>query len=147
MKRITLLSLIILSTLSFNSCKLDEDYNYIKYSNNTNDTIVIFAKGGKNTVTYDTGSYGYGCTELSPNTIATGPYIQESLKDSLFFYIVNKSLSEYLNSGKSLNTLVHYSLSKKDMEKIGYTISYPPTPAMKDMKMNPSYEEFMKNYK
>lgn len=141
MKRALLGSFLLLA-FSFNSCKLDEESSYIKYSNYTNDTIVFFAKEKSNTSPYD--GYGYGCTELLPKTTVYGPFIQESLKDTMFFYIVNKSLSDYFTSDKPFNTLVHYHLSVDDIKNLNYTIPYPPTPAMKNMNMIPAYSEIVK---
>lgn len=37
--------------------------------------------------------------------------------------------------------LVRYHLSKEDLQKVNYHISFPPTEAMKDFYMKPSFEE------
>lgn len=37
--------------------------------------------------------------------------------------------------------LVRYHLSEDDLKKVGFHVCYPPTEAMKDFYMKPSYEE------
>ena len=45
------------------------------------------------------------------------------------------------------NIIVRYDLSKDDVKSfVGYTIPFPPTEAMRDMKMWPPYEEVRKRY-
>ena len=47
----------------------------------------------------------------------------------------------------SYNIIVRYDLSKDDVKSFtGYTIPFPPTEAMRDMKMWPPYEEVRKRY-
>jgi len=40
--------------------------------------------------------------------------------------------------------LVRYHLSKNDLQKVSFHVCYPPTEAMKDFYMKPSYEEVIK---
>ena len=40
--------------------------------------------------------------------------------------------------------LVRYHLSKEDLRKVKFHVCYPPTEAMKDFYMKPSYEEVIK---
>ena len=42
------------------------------------------------------------------------------------------------------NILCRYDLSGNDIKQLDYTIPYPPSPVMKDMKMYPPYEEVIK---
>jgi len=45
------------------------------------------------------------------------------------------------------NIIVRYDLTKKDVKSFkNYTIPFPPTEAMRDMKMWPPYEEVRKRY-
>ena len=45
------------------------------------------------------------------------------------------------------NIIVRYDLSKDDVKRFaGYTIPFPPTEAMRDMKMWPPYEEVREKY-
>ena len=47
----------------------------------------------------------------------------------------------------SYNILVRYDLSERDVRSFkNHTIPFPPTGAMRDMKMWPPYEEVMKRY-
>lgn len=47
----------------------------------------------------------------------------------------------------SYNIIVRYDLSKDDVKSFaGYAIPFPPTEAMRDMKMWPPYEEVRKRY-
>ena len=39
--------------------------------------------------------------------------------------------------------LVRYQLSEEDLKKVGFRVCYPPSEAMKDFYMKPSYEEVM----
>lgn len=43
--------------------------------------------------------------------------------------------------------MLRYSLSGHDILNLNYTIPYPPSAAMKDMKMYPPYEEVIKQEK
>ena len=40
------------------------------------------------------------------------------------------------------DVLVRYDLKREDLERLHWTISYPPTEAMKDIHMYPPYETF-----
>lgn len=40
--------------------------------------------------------------------------------------------------------LVRYHLSEEDLKKVGFHVCYPPTEAMKDFYMKPSYEEVIR---
>ena len=43
--------------------------------------------------------------------------------------------------------LVRYHLSREDLKKVNYHIYFPPTDAMKDFYMRPSYDEVISRYK
>ena len=42
--------------------------------------------------------------------------------------------------------LVRYHLSKEDLHKVKYRISFPPTELMRNIYMKPSYDEIIKEY-
>ena len=132
---------ILVQILLISSCKLDEELRYIQYANNTEDTIVVFASPQMDT-SYVYSSYSYGCNEIKPMQIASAPYLQDAIKDSIILYFVKNSFLDYLNyDNKVFNVICRYELSVSDLQMINYTIPYPPSPAMRDMKMYPSYEE------
>jgi hypothetical protein len=64
--------------------------------------------------------------------------------DTMRFFIFDykKALTyntEYIPFDSVL--LQHYDLTIKDLDKLNWTLSYPPSDAMKDVKMYPPYEE------
>lgn len=42
--------------------------------------------------------------------------------------------------------LVRYDVTLDDLDRLGWTLHYPPTPAMRDVHMYPPYEEVIENY-
>ena len=137
----SLIGLLLMTLIS--SCKLDEELSYIMYANNTEDTIIVFASPTLDTTLIYSGIV-YGCTEVLPKNSASSPYIQESVKNNIKFYFVKHPLSNYLeHNNKKLEILCWYELSVTNLNDIKYTIPYPPTPSMQNMKMYPSYEEII----
>ena len=74
--------------------------------------------------------------------------------DSIYKNImVNDTMSVFIFDAKVLDTysweeirdnymiLKRYDLSLEDLQKLDFTLYYPPTEAMKDIKMYPPYEE------
>ena len=59
-------------------------------------------------------------------------------KDSVVIYVFD---AEQPDKKDSECLLVRYHLSKKDLQKVNFHISFPPTEAMKDFYMKPTYEE------
>ena len=59
--------------------------------------------------------------------------------DSIAHLGWNKIRDDYM-------VLVRYDLSQEDIYNLDAEIHYPPTDAMKDIHMYPSYEEVLKNY-
>ena len=147
MKQILLVSLIVSFTLCIYGCKLDNEEPYLMYKNNTSDTIVMFSSNLIDS-TSRVSSYAYGCAEIFPNTIGASPTPVYLVDEYMIFYVVKNSLHSYwfvLNSKKEpFNIMVRYELNKEDILQLDYTIPYPPSPMMKDMKMYPTYEEVIK---
>ena len=134
-------------TSLFASCKLDEELSYIMYENKSEDTIIVFAFPMLNTLSINSSSY-YGCNEILPNAITSSPFTHEFVKDTLICYYVKNPLSYYLNNDKKqLDIFCKYELSVSDLKEINYIIPYPPSPAMKYMKMYPPYEEIIRKMK
>ena len=135
---------IVAQILLINSCKLDEELSYLQYANKTEDTIIVFASPHMDT-SYAYSSVSYGCNEIKPMQIASAPYLQDAIKDSITFYFVKNSFFIYLNcDNKVFDVICRYELSVGDLQMINYIIPYPPSPEMKNMKMYPSYEEIIK---
>ena len=42
--------------------------------------------------------------------------------------------------------LVRYDVTLDDLDRLDWTLHYPPTPAMRDVHMYPPYEEVIENY-
>ena len=61
-------------------------------------------------------------------------------KDSVVIYVFD---AEQPDKNDSECFLVRYHLSKYDLQKVNFHISFPPTEAMKDFYMKPTYEENM----
>jgi hypothetical protein len=59
-------------------------------------------------------------------------------KDSVVVYVFDAEQPEKKDSECFL---VRYHLSKEDLQKVRFHISFPPTDAMKDFYMKPSFEE------
>ena len=139
-----MLLLIVAQIMLINSCKHDEELHYIQYANNTEDTIIVFASPKIDT-SYAYSSVSYGCNEIKPSHIASAPYLQDAIKDSIVFYFVRNSFATYLNcDNKALDVICRYELSPSDLLMLNHVIPCPPSPTMKDMTMYPPYEEIIK---
>lgn len=68
----------------------------------------------------------------------------ENRQDTLsIFLISSNTMSKYAWDyiSNAYDILCRYDLSGSDILNLNYTIPYPPSPTMKDMKMYPSYED------
>ena len=63
-------------------------------------------------------------------------------QDSVVIYVFDAELSDKKDSECFL---VRYHLSKEDLQKVNFHISFPPTDAMKGVYMKPSFEELKEN--
>jgi len=71
----------------------------------------------------------------------------EIREDTLSVFIISSDAMEkcsWNDIASDYNILCRYDLSGSDIVALNYTIPYPPSPAMKDMKMYPPYEEVIK---
>ncbi|MCL2040056.1 MAG: hypothetical protein FWG85_06475 [Bacteroidetes bacterium] len=154
-----LLFVIILFLLCYRcSC---EDYNNIEICNNSNQTI-YFTQGinypdttlennpnyidSKGNRTYIAGSSYNRIFPFKTNFTTFHPYKSEFryLYDTLMVflfdgYIIDHTIPEIIE--KNYLVLQRYDLSLSDLEKLNWKIYYPPTEAMKDMKMWPPYKK------
>ena len=64
------------------------------------------------------------------------------IPDTLMVFIINSKVVEnntWQKIGDNYMVLQRYDLSLQDLQQLNWQISYPPTEAMKDMKMYPPY--------
>ena len=61
--------------------------------------------------------------------------------DTLMVFVFDARLLETNPSHVEDALLVRYDLSLYDLRRLNWTLAYPPTENMKDMKMWPEYEE------
>ncbi len=61
-------------------------------------------------------------------------------EDSIVIFVFD---AEQPDKRDSECLLVRYQLSEEDLKKVGFRVCYPPSEAMKDFYMKPSYEEVM----
>jgi hypothetical protein len=67
--------------------------------------------------------------------------------DTVCYFVVDADTVAYYgvtNVSDNYRILVRYDLNIDDVELLKETIPYPPTPAMRDMKMYPPYEEVLR---
>ena len=143
MNILVVLSIILCSA----SCENLVDHVYsIKIQNNTNDTLLFYE------------SYNYPNTSIAQNKpilIRVYPKDYSHLdsnkdwdkvlvppKDTISIFILSKDTVDRYSWDKiriGYNVLKRYDLSLDDLEMLSWSIYYPPTEAMKDMKMYPHY--------
>jgi hypothetical protein len=123
--------------------------------NRTNDTLCVYFAVGFKTAYPDTTfpTYAdYTLWEVDPHQNISMPHMAVSgekifkglPKDTLSVFIVNNdTINKYSWDGirENYNILIRYDLSLKNLKNLKYTIPYPPTDAMRDMKMYPPYGE------
>ncbi len=107
---------------------------------------------------------------VKPNTVEANPgYIIPPLSDKKFgtnqlwgrieklFY--NKTHKSFMlfdydllmtenpeTIAENYMVLVRYDVTLDDLDRLDWTLHYPPTPAMRDVHMYPPYEEVIENY-
>lgn len=70
-------------------------------------------------------------------------YFKELPNDTLSVYILNRKISDTKDWDvirENYMILQRYDLSIYDLQKLDYTLYYPPTEAMRNMKMWPAYK-------
>ena len=61
--------------------------------------------------------------------------------DTLMVFVFDAELLETNPSNVEEALLLRYDLSLKDLQRFNWTLSYPPTESMKDIKMWPRFEK------
>ncbi len=77
--------------------------------------------------TYESFFIGYKGKKAIPN-------------DTLMVFVYDAEELEKIESHVKNSVLVRYDLSLKDLQRINWTLTYPPTEVMKDIKMYPPYD-------
>lgn len=162
MKQRFLVILSIIAMLSsVYSCKLheDEDHHFkIYFENRWDKPVFINYHIDWHWYSNPYENYGcsffekpivdYGCPIIQPGGIDDelmrhNAYYEYDLQDqdSVVIFVFNADDPEKKDSECFL---VRYHLSKEDLQKVSFHVCYPPTEAMKDFYMKPSYEEVIK---
>jgi hypothetical protein len=150
MKREKIYFIPILLLMTLTGCPMGDECDVITvYNNSKVDILYYIATGGGGTVFPDTIlSLENYCSEIESNKFRSIEYtplsdIYKSGKtDTLCLFIldadtVKRYTWEEIRSEYKI--LCRYDLSLKDFKRLKYHIYYPPTEAMKDMKMYPPY--------
>lgn len=144
------IAICILSVLLFKTCKFPDEQSFFTITNNTNHSI----------------SYYVG--ESYPDTliVQNKPHLRiiqpaSSSKDSNWgtwkerfskieklsvFIFHTDTLNKYIWEGVADKYMVlkRYDLSLEDLQQLGWSLPFPPTEAMKHIKMYPPYETYNK---
>ena len=169
MKHVTSYLLIIIGVVfSFTSCyplHEDEDHHFIIYFENLwNKSIVINYHIDWHW--YDDPFEAYSDSlfikekpllegliqyEIKPGGVESklmkfNDYYESALedKDSVVIYVFD---AEQPDKKDSECFLVRYHMSKEDLQKVHFRVSFPPTEEMKGFYMRPSYEEVTTRFK
>ena len=153
-KTLLLLAVVSLTLLSCGD-KEDEFHHRTINVNNLSDEIV-YVMGDlwyPNHMSFSCALvYGNGCKtnpkEVNKKALDLGnnsfyEYNFGMMSDTLWIYVLD---SVKLNSGVTSLDAVRqcYGVTLSDLYRLNWTISYPPTPEMKDIKMYPVYSESAK---
>lgn len=146
--------ILVFTTVLFWGCPKETARLSLYIQNNSNHRIKPVINGK-----YMTGPY-YPDTSLfdkKPEGIIIEPRVKEIFSgargsyqslyndapsDTISFVIYDAdtlSKHPWETIRQQYNILQRYDLSLQDLQKLNYTLYYPPTPAMKDMKMWPKY--------
>ncbi|RNC63250.1 hypothetical protein D7D25_17530 [Proteiniphilum sp. X52] len=142
--------IIIILFICCGKCAMDYRYP-IKLKNNSNHKIDVFVADHNK---------GYPDTTLTSQRATVNIDIQKvhyedfSLEyEKIFSYLPSDTLSIYIFHTDTLNkyswaiikekymVLKRYDLSLDDLRKLDYTVPYPPSSAMSNMKMFPPYNK------
>lgn len=157
--------LTISAAITLNGC-WDIEYNdTIDLNNQTNDTIrtyVAIGVGYSSPTAYpDTilpsNLQEIGCEGMTDVLATLPPHVEGGIfayhkrlpgkNDTISIFIINNDTLnrygyEYVAEHNKIS--VRYDLSRKDLKRLDYHLSYPPSSAMADIHMSPSYEEVIK---
>ena len=164
MERIKLLILItcLLPVLLCSECDMDREYNIYMINDSQYDIIsvtnpLLIDRGQTYTSYPDTTlslnraflgipqnkgkeRYAFGGIDLSWEYIYKNIIINDTMSVFIFDSEILENI-EWKEIRDNYMILKRYDLSLEDLQKLDFTLYYPPTEAMKDIKMYPPYEE------
>ena len=149
--------LVLLFFLPFYSCRHieDEDHHYtIRFANNSNKAIYIASPGYPDTTVSDCGTLLepqiYKALPKEVNTSALDNRERWELAfgnrdqlpyDTLIIFVLDAEKLEARNAHAKYALLVRYDLGLKDLHRVNWMLTYPPSENMKDIKMWPPYKK------
>ncbi len=151
----------ILATISFlfTSCQLAMDWNFeISAVNNTNDTIILLYAYDTNSITCDKNLYPdtvllnnlpvdflrqlepQGNSLIYSSGCSYDRWFEDNSDKISIFVFSKDTVNQYSwnEIRDHYNVLVRYDLGYEDIQKLDYTIPYPPTHEMAGMQMYPA---------
>ena len=160
MKILILFVLTAALLVSCKKCYFDSDNAVIKNESDKNIVILKlyydYQKNPNDTIIYDDFSvYELSMRSIKPKETLSIIYWNKrekdviSAADTFSVHILDEevvyeySWKEVCNKYK---VLCRYDLSGQDIINLNFTIPYPPSPEMKNMKMYPPYEEIINRY-
>ena len=116
--------------------------------NNSSDTIYVFASLDSDTIPIvQDKQCAFPIQNCKKAIVFESKDDCANYKDTIQYFLIDKdTLTKYglKHAIDYYNVLVRYSLTGADFDILDYSIPYPPSPMMKDMKMYPPYEEVIK---
>ena len=130
-----------IKNMSDNNIVLIQDYLF--YDRYDNDTVLkedfsIYETSTRIVKPGDSSIFKYW-NKSHKNAISPTDTFSVFILDEDVYY-----LCSWLDICKNYKVLSRYDLSGDDIINLQYTVPYPPSPAMKDMKMYPPYEKILK---
>jgi len=120
----------------------------VKLYNKSADTVFVLTMMGKDTIPLDTTAYTkFWIAENTKSCVFAVDKPLHKLCDPIHIFVIDNDTMRKNDLSLILeryNIICRYDLSGSDIVALNYTIPYPPSPAMKDMKMYPSHEEIIK---
>lgn len=140
LKYILLINIVGILSYSCTECKCDSEINFINHTNTR-----LFVNGGFAYPDTAVSSITGGGDYISPNSkqILANYWLaglEESQGGRIMIFIFDyKSLRDSTSGKPDYQVTKRYDLSLEDLNRLNWTITYPPTEAMKDVKMWPAY--------
>ncbi|MDR0811924.1 MAG: hypothetical protein LBN23_06620 [Paludibacter sp.] len=166
---ITSVILISLSLISYSCDPInfkDGAHSYFLFNNNSNmdiavdnvfdnDTVIkVFKYKYENIVEFNKGNNGISANTVNAKALVIfGNYEGnfKHFKSTMKFFIFNyKKIIDYQTNNSNSEVpfdsvfIQRYDLTVADLDALGWTLSYPPIEAMKDIRMYPPYNAVVK---
>lgn len=124
------------------------NHDYIEFHNACDSTIYVQFNIENNPLYYYEYYMDKYCVKIeSTHTITLSPrfmsgwegFIASLPSKTVTFFISDTMLYKCDSSNVETHILQRYYLTQKNLDNLGWTISYPPDERMKDIKMDPPY--------